>query len=309
VTQADFDSPISGTPVPYPSDVGAVAQRVFVGDQDGTIWRLDVSNPDPNQWFVEPFFDAYNATLQTVTGITNDDLWAVQRAPIVLAPTVSIGRDGNVVLNFGTGDTNAIGTASNLNFVYSVGEEPNTTAGRLLASVNWYDQLPTAGEMVTGPSAVFDGGYYFATYAPAGSGTSGCTSGTAYLWGMDYTVAAGSTGAQPPTPPTPPSFGGMYKMLNPSNQLEQKLAEGGAIIPGVSITATSVCSTTTATTDPATGGPMLSVSNVSPATYQISALEGKSGASQGNNTAVAQVSVATSVHTTTLVDSWASIVE
>ena len=37
VTQADFDSPISGTPVPYPSDVGAITQRIFVGDQDGTI--------------------------------------------------------------------------------------------------------------------------------------------------------------------------------------------------------------------------------------------------------------------------------
>ncbi len=50
VTQADFDSPISGTPMPYPSDVGAIAQRVFVGDQDGTIWRLDVSDPNPNNW-------------------------------------------------------------------------------------------------------------------------------------------------------------------------------------------------------------------------------------------------------------------
>ena len=302
VTQAEFDSPISGTPVPYPSDVGAIAQRVFVGDEDGTIWRLDVSNPNPNQWFVEPFFDAYNTSVQSAANITNNDSWAVQRAPIVLSPTLSIGRDGNVVLNFGTGDTSAIGTAANLNYVYSVTELPNTSVHRLLANVNWYTQLPTAGEMVTGPAAVFDGGFYFASYAPASSGSTSCASGTAYLWGMDFTVAAGSNGLQPTSPPSPPNYGGVAKMLNSSSQLVQKLAQGASIIPGITITSSSICSTTTAGVDPVTGGPLLSMSNVSPSSYQISALEGTPGASQGNNTAVAQVNVATSVHTSTLVE-------
>ncbi len=268
-----------------------------------------MSNPDPNQWFVEPFFDAYNTSVQSSANITNDDSWAVQRAPIVLSPTLSVGRDGNVVLNFGTGDTSLIGVASNLNYVYSITELPNTSVKRLLANVNWYTQLPTAGEMVTGPAAVFDGGYYFATYAPA-SGVAGCTAGTAYLWGMDYTIAAGSNGLQPTTPPNPPNYGGVAKMLNSSSQLVQKLSQGSSIIPGVTITSSSVCSTTTAGTDPVTGGPLLSMSNVSPTSYQISALVGTPGTSPGsNNTAVAQVNIATSVHTATLVDSWASIVE
>jgi len=309
VTQAEFDSPISGTPVPYPSDVGAVAQRIFVGDEDGTIWRLDVSNPDSNQWFVEPFFDAYNTTVQSSANITNDDSWAVQRAPIVLSPTVSVGRDGNVVLNFGTGDTALIGTGSNLNYVYSVTELPNTSTKRLLANVNWFLQLPNAGEMVTGPAAVFDGGYYFASYAPASNAATSCTPGVAYLWGMDFTLPAGSNGLSPATVPNPPSYGGVAKMVNSSSQSVQSLAQTSAIIPGITITASSICSTTTAGTDPVTGGPLLSMSSVSPSSYQVSALEGTPGKSQGLNTAVAQVNVATAVHTATLVDSWASIVE
>ena len=71
VTQADFDSPISGTPVAYPADVGAAAQKIYVGDEDGTVWRLTVSDPDPNHWYVEPLFDAYNGTVATQFGAAN----------------------------------------------------------------------------------------------------------------------------------------------------------------------------------------------------------------------------------------------
>ena len=48
--------------------------------------------------------------------------------------------------------------------------------------------------MITGPSEVFDGTFYFATYAPAASGSNACAAGTAYLWGMDFTIASDSAG-------------------------------------------------------------------------------------------------------------------
>ena len=63
-----------------------------MGDQDGTIWRLDVSDPNPNNWFVEPFIDAYNTKVQSSTAAAA----LANRAPIVRAPSLSIGRDGNV---------------------------------------------------------------------------------------------------------------------------------------------------------------------------------------------------------------------
>jgi type IV pilus assembly protein PilY1 len=317
VTQADFDSPVSGTPVAYPADVGALAQKIFVGDQDGTIWRVNVSDTTPTNWYVEPFIDAYNGTLKAASGLTDDAWAATERAPIVGAPTVSVGRDGNLVLNFGTGDLDLIGQASNKNYVYSVSEEPNATVAKFLATVNWYELLPGAGEMVAGPSVVFDGAYYFATFSP-GTGSGTCPNPSPYLWGMDFVNAADSTGAVATA--SPGSNGGVGKLIDTSqstnNGVVQKLVQQGtAIIPGVTITSNSACATTTATTDPATGGMSVSVSNVNPASYSVSGLVGSppssSSSSSGSNGAnVGQVNqLITSVHTATLVDSWASIVE
>ena len=89
-----------------------------------------------------------------------------------------------------------------------------------------------------------------------------------------------------------------------SSQVVQKIAAGeAAIIPGITITSTATCAVTAALPDPATGGTMLGMSNVSPASYQVSALQGTSGATQGNNAAVSQVNFAMSVHTC---DNWST---
>ena len=304
VTQADFDSPISGTPVPYPADVGAIAQRVFVGDEDGTIWRLDVSDTNMNNWFVEPFFDSYNTTVQTGTAASA----AAQRAPIVLAPTVSIGRDGNVVLNFGTGDTNFIGTATNQNYVYSITELPNASAQRLLANLNWYLTLPNAGEMITGPATVFSDSYYFATYRPPSSANSCNTGASAYIWGMDFTLPTDNTGKAETGSSTVVNKGGVWALTSSSGNV-QNVTAGNAIVPGVTVTATEACGTPTATTDPATGGPLISMSGATPPTYELSALQGAGGGTSSTGAAVSQVNIAITVHASTLIDSWAAIVE
>ena len=63
VIHASIDSPITGTPVPFPGTTGAIADRIFVGDRDGTMWRVDVSATNPSNWTMKLFFDAYATTL------------------------------------------------------------------------------------------------------------------------------------------------------------------------------------------------------------------------------------------------------
>jgi type IV pilus assembly protein PilY1 len=308
---------MSGTPVPYPSDVGSIAQRIFISDQDGVVWRLDVSSTNPANWFVEPFMDGFSPT---VNSGTDNTAWALQRSPVAGgALNLTTGRDGDLVVNFGTGDTSSIGITQLQNFVYSVSERP--TSGKLVASPNWYDPL-SLGEMITGPATVFDGVYYFATYAP-GTVTTGCPSGTAYLWGMDFVTGAGTNIDTPIAVGTISTIGGVAELLNPLGGANvQKNAStlgnpaGSAIIPGVAITSTGACLAPTTGTDPVTGTQTVNLGNVAPAQYSVTALAGVASAGASATTATTgskvqqvQYNIANGVRTSTLVDSWASIVE
>jgi type IV pilus assembly protein PilY1 len=319
VTQANFDSPITGTPVPYPSDVGSDALRIFVGDADGMMWRVDVSDPNPVNWYVEPFWDSMNLKIQGTSALANHttgDVWGNSRQPIVGAPSLSIGRTGNVILNFATGDVNQVGNSTGLpNYVFSVGELADASTGKLKASVNWWKVLPNPGELVSGPSAVFDGTYYFATYVP-NSTSNLCSHGEAFLWGMDYQAAASSTLQATTSPPDPPSFGGGPKLLDSTSTQVQVLDTGSAaILPGIAVTNTAACAQTETVTDYYTGSTRYDLTNSSPATYSVSALIGQNGAAGGGSSGgAAKVSqynytMASGVRTMTLIDSWASIVE
>src|SRR5690606_11522683 len=60
VLAATLDSPITGTPAAYPFGPGAVSDRIFVGDQDGALWRVDTSSDDPTEWAMTLFFDTFS---------------------------------------------------------------------------------------------------------------------------------------------------------------------------------------------------------------------------------------------------------
>ena len=52
-------APIVGQPVAFPAQVGQIAERIFVGDAEGQMWRVDVSSDDPDDWVMNVFFDTY----------------------------------------------------------------------------------------------------------------------------------------------------------------------------------------------------------------------------------------------------------
>ncbi len=72
IVPTPLDSPMTGIPIVYPSGVGVVAQEVFIGDADGTMWRFDISNPNPKNWTGAIFADAYSVNADTAaTGPDN----------------------------------------------------------------------------------------------------------------------------------------------------------------------------------------------------------------------------------------------
>lgn len=176
VEEVAIDSPITGQPAPFPADVGAISNRVFVGDQDGRLWKVDLSSPDPSAWTMDLFFDTFPSG--TVNHAFDDG------QPITTAPTLSVDEIGNLTLNVSTGDQDALGAVSDqVNYVWSLTEKLSDDRSGFETVVNWYQPF-VGGERVVGPMTLFNRGLFFATYTPNDDDV--CKSGSGRVWGMDY---------------------------------------------------------------------------------------------------------------------------
>ena len=105
---AAFDSPLTGIPSVFPGG-GRVAERIYVGDADGAMWRVDVTQGDPSNWKAHIAFDTYNDD-------TLDDAWDQSTGnrlglgpatpqmgqPIETTPLLSTDGQGDVIVTFST---------------------------------------------------------------------------------------------------------------------------------------------------------------------------------------------------------------
>jgi len=183
-TKANLDSPMTGQPVAYPADVGAVADRVFIGDQDGALWRLNFASKtgEPEDWVLDLFFDGFPAATPDFGHTWN------QGQPITAAPVISVDRIGNLTVAFSTGDQEAIGALSGLsNYVWSLTEQPSADRTKLAPKVNWNLGLKgsLSGDRVIGEMALFSGDLFFSTVGPDQQNDA-CSSGSGKVWGMNY---------------------------------------------------------------------------------------------------------------------------
>jgi type IV pilus assembly protein PilY1 len=178
VTDTPLDSPMTGQPAVYPADVGAIAQKVFIGDADGTLWRMDLTNPNPDNWKVELFLDAYGNE-RNVSGTTQYKM----SQPVIVQPVVAPMDDGSLMVGVATGEQESITAATGVShYVYALRDDAPSNR----AQVSWFQRW-TGGERVTGPMAVFDKIFYWATFKPS-SAAAVCddTNSLGYIWGHDF---------------------------------------------------------------------------------------------------------------------------
>lgn len=171
---APLDSPMTGQPVVYPSTTGAVAHRAFIGDRDGTLWRINFTSANPAEWGIDLFFDGYPTSLSN--GPRDGQ-------PIDTPPILSVDNLGDLVVMFSTGDQESFTPSATMkNYVWSLRENSGTTAYK--SEPLWF--LPfTGGERVSGPMSLFNSVLYFSSFTPTGS-SSLCSSGSSRIWGVDY---------------------------------------------------------------------------------------------------------------------------
>jgi type IV pilus assembly protein PilY1 len=305
VYDAPFQAPLSGVPVVYPGQTGQVSDRVYVGDADGLLWRLDMSDPDINNWAVKLAWDPYVDDTTSPTGGTS------LREGISVPPIISRDPIGNPTILVATGDQDSFNVQPTTNHVWSLTENPLTHK----VSPNWHIALPKSGARVTGPLALFNGGLYFATFLPQAGNV--CSDGYASVWAVDFLRRG--TGATAPAGLSP--INGVWPLplfptTTPGSYVYGLDGAPRTIIMGVSVGETPTCDSTTTINDPYFGS-HTALTGVSGSNYQVMWQTGAGGGLSTTNTAVKNDSNVSGVQFIqpsspgrgTRIDSWASIVE
>ena len=312
IIDTPLDSPMTGTPLVFPGDVGTDATKVFIGDSDGTLWKFDLSSTTPSSWTGELYLDLYNTTVDTNASTGWSD-----GQPFQVNPVLSLDPAGELVIGAATGTTTIFDTTG-VEYVYSITEKVQGNPAKLRAFVNWYLGPQTSGngtsgnffqpgERVSGPMTVFNGTFYFSTFAAAALSATTCTSGDARLWGRDYVTPYSTTDASqggawefPAPPGTPAGF------VQPD---QSNAALAGIVIPGVSILSTPACAGlgTAAADQYVSGATHQSPSNFTGGSYSLFTQLGAKG-SNGAATQQYQQSLPTPLAPTTI-DSWAAVIE
>jgi type IV pilus assembly protein PilY1 len=177
-------------------DSNGYADRFYVGDTGGNMWRFDVSSTDTSAWSLKHIFDS-NPGADASTG-----------RKIFYRPAVTL-EIGYEMLFFGTGDRAHPTVTTEVDRIYAVKDTGQSTAkgeGDLsdATSVNtvnvastdgWYLKLSTNdGEKVLAQAAVINKVAYYTTYEPdAAEGGDACdtaTRGTSRLYSIGYLDAA-----------------------------------------------------------------------------------------------------------------------
>ncbi|AKU99416.1 Type IV fimbrial biogenesis protein PilY1 [Labilithrix luteola] len=296
VVDSPFDSPMVGLPIVYPSDVGTITQKVFIGDADGTMWRVDLSNPNPSQWKANLFQDLFSPAF----GGTGS---ASAGRPVAVPPVASLDQTGNLVLNVATGDQENLVATNDYNMVLSIVEgRPTLGLGNTVqASVKWFTRLNN-GERVTGPMAVFDGTLYFATYVPEAINNVCGEKSKQYVWGVDYVVpqdpSSLGSGGKYKYPPTP--FTQKADMTDPVNP---------SLIPGVAVKQSLNCvDTSGAVSTDFFGMTHYGVNSQTGTNYSLDIPVAKPSAANPRNVQVLTVALPRP-RTPTIIDSWALVVD
>ena len=173
VTSAGFLAPVTGVPAAYPNGTGDIADRIYVGDADGLLWRVNLSSPNPHNWTVQAVWDAYS--------LTNDQ--PSLREGVQQAPIISRDALGNVTLLYATGDQETFSVTTTSTRLWSLtdtsGQQATTTSSWV--SPNWWIDF---GNLAPGKMreplwrsgsrarayALFNSVAYFATYTPVANG-------------------------------------------------------------------------------------------------------------------------------------------
>lgn len=177
---------------------------LWIGDMKGQLWRVDMRNPDPENWVVKRLF------------VANTDIPAIYR-PIFFGPATTMDENGQRWVYFGTGNrADPCGELEdNCFFAIKDGDydgylttsdlkrlSPNDTYDPSEPYMGWYvrfsDYGNGIGEKVYSSPVIVADTVYFTTFQPDASASNPCESGSgiARLYKFHY-LTGGFEGDEP----------------------------------------------------------------------------------------------------------------
>jgi hypothetical protein len=248
-----FPAPVTGSPALYNSTPGSLVTRGFVGDANGRLFRIDMTDSDPAEWELSLFFDpAENETELDATG---------PFGPAAFKPALAKGTEatsGNVLIFYGLGEPGDTTPAGETQMVIALEERFDSQAFNTTLTADsellWSVELgsdgssgPVMREKLTGEPIVFNKAVYFTTYAVPGDEV--CQAGRSRIWGLTFEGELDSTGE--PTgnlegvwDPTDTEFSGSGVDFGPGSPLSQWFSpQKELLIRGLAVTLGPSCST------------------------------------------------------------------
>jgi hypothetical protein len=163
----------------------------YIGDLGGSMWRFK--------------FCGAGASACNTSNWSGGRLFAASSGPIFIMPTVTKDYNGHLWVDWGTGDkTDPTTSNAQENFyavkdddrstTYTISDLENITSSTYSGSATkpgWYINLAGQGEKILSEPTVFGGVVYFSSYTPPASGDPCDQTGTATLYGLNYTTGAG----------------------------------------------------------------------------------------------------------------------
>jgi type IV pilus assembly protein PilY1 len=238
-------SPMTGSVSLFTGETGTMATRAYTVDADGALWRLDMSNRNPDMWSLETIHDLYWAD-SALAGASSQD-----------PPIVSVDSEGQVVVIVGTGNVDDL-EGQDLYRVASVTDRVSWSATGVATyapRLNWEIRLQP-GEQVTGPMELFMSRVYFSTFSSTSSDTGACQWGGSKVWGVDYIRTGTWAAGYSPTGTTVSPFPGAGLESTPgSGVFDRHFTDMSlnSIAMGVAIASTPTCVVGSASIDPYLG--------------------------------------------------------
>jgi type IV pilus assembly protein PilY1 len=299
-------SPLVGSPALHAGTQGSISTRAYVGDADGGLWRLDMSDPNPANWRFSMAFDLFY------------DAGYNEGQPIVAPPVLSIGREGETLIAVGSGDPDLLeGHDRNRIAVYR--EDIDTAVGGAVTGIRiskkWELRVGTdvsqalyEGERLTGAMSLFNGVLYFGTFVPSNSADF-CEMGFSRLWGVDENVASGGLPEgrlDLDGDPATPDLVRVTRDINGNGTLDD---DANSVLFGVGIVRRPSCVTTQTTSDPYAGGTREWVNGITGGDFRLVAQTGRGGVATGGSRTTVVSRRLPSPIVETRINAWATIFE